>query len=103
MTERQTSGLSLGSLVASDRAALRRAIAQRQVDLADLIAGDGPEPVELTALPMTLRRLIGALGVTLDESRLLDAAGTTTMERQLRDLPVAARRRLADALRRQHS
>lgn len=99
MTARATAGLSLGTHVAKERAAVRRALRDGTLSLADLIAGDASEVTELQALPMTLSALFTSARFHHGE-RAMDLAGVTTLEHPLGLLPIAARRRVADLIRR---
>jgi hypothetical protein len=80
-------GLALGPAVRSRRAEIRRAIAAGDVDVAELVAGDGDQAVETDALAMLVHQLVGAAQ--------LGAMGTAHVLASL-PRPLAERGRLAD-------
>ncbi|HSX21987.1 MAG TPA: hypothetical protein VLE97_04335, partial [Gaiellaceae bacterium] len=82
------------------RAALRRALAAGDVDVGELVAGDGDEAHERTALRMTVTELLEASPATCERTvALAGAARLDTLNVRLGELTTARRRTLAAAIR----
>jgi hypothetical protein len=97
--DRQRAGLALGAPTRSARAALRRALNDGDVDVAKLVAGDGDESDEGTALGMTIASLLEASPATCERTvALAAAAGLETLNVRLCELTTARRRQLAAAI-----
>lgn len=91
-----------GTAVRSRRAALKRAIRTGDVDVADLFAGDVDQDLEQVALEMTLEQLLEAQhgwGPGRTEELLEAALEQPAPGKRLGNMPTAARRKVAEALR----
>jgi hypothetical protein len=95
-------GLALGAGVRARRAALRRQIAAGDVDLAALLEGDLPTQ-EATALGDRMGALLGAVPELSGELvlKVAHAGGLHSLEARLRELTIAHRRAIANALRKE--
>ena len=91
-------GLALGNQAKSERAAVRTRIAAGDVDVRQLLHGDGDEDTERTALQMPVAQLIAAVpGIGPDAAdRIL--TGRCGPTRRLGELTTRARRGIADSL-----
>lgn len=97
--DRQRAGLALGAPTRAARAALRRALAAGTIDVAQLVAGEGDEDNERTALKMTIAELLEASPATCE--RTVALAGTVrldTLNVRLNELTTVRRRELAAAI-----
>lgn len=97
--ETGAAGLARGPQVRSQRAAVRRAIVAGDLDVAELIAGDGDETIEAIALDMTLEQLLRSVpGVDLDVAADICVRVGVSLEARLHTLTIARRRAIAGAL-----
>lgn len=98
--DRQRAGLALGAPTRTARAALRRALGAGEIDVGELVAGDGDEEHERTALRMTVTELLEASPATSERTIALAAAvELETLNMRLNELTTACRRELAAAIR----
>ena len=101
--ERDTSGLALGTAVRSRRAALKKRIAAGEVDVPQLLDGQGDEADERLALDMPALQLVTAMPEIRERhiQTLLEAGFAIQLHSTTRMgyLTIKQRRQLAKALR----